>query len=274
MDSIYIIVLMVTGGFAGFTGGMLGLGGAFIMTPIQYIVYTRLGLNDHLALMTSFGTSLLVVLSTAISGALRHHRAGAVLWKAAIIIGIVSSAVAFGGSTLSAHLPGEGLRIAFGILLLLAGIRMLTAGTPDEADSMVTRPWQWGIWAVPIGLVSGIFGVGGGVVMIPVFVLALRFPVHRAVGTSLAVMILASLGGITGYIVNGLGVAGRLNFSAGYVNFTSWMLLAVPAAAMAQVGAAAAHKLPRKPLLSIFIVILVFMSLRMIGVFDWLGWHI
>jgi len=60
----------------------------------------------------------------------------------------------------------------------------------------------------------------------------------------------------------------------GYVNFTSWMLLAVPAAAMAQVGAAAAHKLPRKPLLYLFIVILVFMSLRMMGVLGWLGWHV
>ncbi len=274
MDSVYILILMVTGAFAGFTGGMLGLGGAFIMTPVQYVVYTKLGLPDHLALMASFGTSLLVVLSTAISGALRHHRAGAVVWKAAIVIGIVSSLAAFGGSTLSAHLPGHVLRIAFGIVLLLAGLRMVTAGTPHEAKGTVDNPWLWGLWAVPIGLVSGVFGVGGGVVMVPVFVLALRFPVHRAVGTSLAVMILASLGGITGYIVNGLGVPGRLSFSVGYVNFTSWMLLAVPAAAMAQVGAAAAHKLPRKPLLYLFIVILVFMSLRMMGVLGWLGWHV
>ena len=274
MDSIYILILMVTGAFAGFTGALLGLGGAFIMTPVQYVVYTRMGLPDHLAVMTAFGTSLLVVLGTAISGALRHHRNGAVIWKAALVIGAVSSVAAFGGSTLSSHLPGHVLRIAFGIVLLLAGARMVTAKTPNETKDMVDRPWLWGLWAVPIGLMSGIFGVGGGVIMIPVFVLALKFPVHRAVGTSLAVMILASLGGITGYIVNGLGVPGRLVWSAGYVDFTSWMLLAVPAAAMAQVGAAAAHKLPRRPLLYLFIIILIFMSLRMIGVFGWLGWHI
>jgi uncharacterized membrane protein YfcA len=274
MDSVAILILMVTGGFAGFTGAMLGLGGAFVMTPVQYIVYTGMGLPDHLALLTSFGTSLLVVLSTAFSGALRHHRNGAVVWKAALVIGIVSSLAAFGGSTLAAHLPSTGLRTAFGVILLLAGVRMVTARVPEQTRDMVTEPWKWGLWAVPIGLVSGIFGVGGGVVMIPVFVLALRFPVHRAIGTSLAVMILASLGGITGYIVNGIGVPGRLAFSAGYVNFTSWMLLAVPAAAMAQAGAAAAHRLPRKPLLYLFILVLVFMSLRMIGVFGWLGWPI
>jgi uncharacterized membrane protein YfcA len=274
MDSVYILILMVTGGFAGFTGSMLGLGGAFIMTPVQYIVYRNLGLSDHLAVMTAFGTSLLTVLVNAISGSLRHHRAGAVIWNAALVIGLVSSLVAFGGSTISAHLPGHVLRIAFGIVLLVAGARMVTAKTSNEPKNMVDKPWVWGLWAIPIGLVSGIFGVGGGVVMIPVFVLALKFPVHRAVGTSLAVMILASLGGITGYIVNGLGVAGRLPWSVGYVNFTSWMLLAVPAAFMAQVGAATAHKLPRKPLLYLFIVILVFMSLRMMGVLGWLGWHI
>ena len=215
MDSVYILVLMVTGAFAGFTGGMLGLGGAFIMTPVQYIVYRNLGLSDHLAVMTAFGTSLLVVLANAISGSLRHHRAGAVIWKAALVIGVVSSVVAFGGSTLSAHLPGHVLRIAFGIVLLLAGVRMVTAKTPDEPKDMVDNPWVWGLWALPIGLVSGIFGVGGGVVMIPVFVLALKFPVHRAIGTSLAVMLLTSLGGIAGYIVNGLGVAGRIHGAGG-----------------------------------------------------------
>ena len=95
---------------------------------------------------------------------------------------------------------------------------------------------------------------------------------HYAIGTSLAVMMFTSLGGIAGYIINGIGVAGRLDYSLGYINLPSWLLLAVPAAITAQVGAVVAHRLPRKLLMYIFVVILVYMGLRMIGLYEWLGW--
>ncbi|MCJ7605907.1 MAG: sulfite exporter TauE/SafE family protein [Dehalococcoidales bacterium] len=274
MELGHLLILMGTGAVAGFAGGMLGLGGAFIMTPVQFIVYTDIGLSDDLAILTSFGTSLLVVLPTAISGAFRHHRNKAVMWKAAFIIGAVSSLVALGGATLAANLPGTALKTAFGIVLLLAGIRMVTAREPKYKIEAVSQPWLWMVWAIPVGLVAGLFGVGGGVVMIPILVLALRFEMHFAVGTSLAVMILTSVGGTIGYIVNGLGVEGRLDFSLGYVNLTSWLLLAVPSAVMVQAGAVVAHRIPRKPLMYIFIAILLFMSLRMLGVFELLGWSV
>ena len=46
----HIVILLVTGTVAGFAGGLLGLGGAFIMTPVQFIVYTAMGLPDDLAI--------------------------------------------------------------------------------------------------------------------------------------------------------------------------------------------------------------------------------
>jgi hypothetical protein len=119
----------------------------------------------------------------------------------------------------------------------------------------------------PIGMVAGLTGVGGGVLIVPVLVLALNFPMHIAVGTSVASIILASLGGIVGYIVNGLGVSGRLPYSIGYVNLPIWLCLAATSIPLAQLGARAAHALPAKPLRYIFIAFLVYTGLRMIGVF-------
>jgi uncharacterized membrane protein YfcA len=115
-------------------------------------------------------------------------------------------------------------------------------------------------------------GVGGGVLMIPVLVLALKFRMHSAVANSLAIMIFSSIGGIIGYIINGIGVSGRLSYSLGYVNLPSWLLLAIPSTVMAQVGAVIAHRMPRTLLMYIFIVIMLYIGLRMIGVFEWLGW--
>jgi uncharacterized membrane protein YfcA len=114
--------------------------------------------------------------------------------------------------------------------------------------------------------------VGGGVLLIPVMVIALKFKMHEAVGNSLAVMIITSIGGIIGYIISGIGVTGRLSYSVGYINLLSWVLLAIPAAVMVQVGAMTAHRIPRRWLTYVFIVVLLYIGLRMIGVFEWLDW--
>jgi len=274
MELSHIIILLATGTVVGFAGGLLGLGGAFIMTPVQYIVYTDMGLSADLAIKTAFGTSLLVVLPTAISGAWRHHRERSVLWRVAVIIGSCGLVFAFGGATLAAHLSGTVLKLAFGIIILLVAIRILTTREPKYKIEAVSKPWLWVAWAIPIGIVSGIFGIGGGILIIPVLVMALRFEIHYAIGTSLALMILTSIGGIIGYIINGIGVADRLPYSVGYINLTSWLLLALPSAIMVQVGAITAHKIPGRPLMYIFIVVLLYMGLRLIGVFEWLGWPI
>ena len=272
MSPEHIVIFLVTGAVAGFAGGLLGLGGAFIMTPVQFMVYAAMGLPDDLAIKTAFATSLLVALPTAISGAWRHHRNKAVWWRAGIIMGLCSMLAALGGATLSAHLSGATLKIAFGVVLLLTAVRMIIAREPKYKIEAVSKLWLWVIWAIPLGFVSGIFGIGGGIVLIPVLVLALRFEMHYAVGTSMAIIIFISIGGVIGYIINGIGVADRLSFSLGYVNLSSWLLLAIPAIFMAQLGAVVTHKSPRRLLMYIFTAVLLYMGLRMMGLFEWLGW--
>ena len=274
MTITHIIILLVTGIGTGFAGGLLGLGGGFIMGPVQYLVYANMGIPTDMAIKLAFGTNLLVILPIAISGAWRHHREKAVWWKAAIIMGSCSLIAALGGSTLATHLPGAALKIAFGAIVLVAAIRMLTARPPQIEEEPRDNPWLWVAWALPIGMVSGLVGVGGGILAVPVMTLALRFKMHNAVATSLAMMILTSAGGVIGYIINGIGVADLPAYSLGYVNLQSWFLLAVTSIGMAQVGAMTAHRLPAKQIRYIFIAIMLYMGLKMLGLFDWLGWPI
>ena len=139
---------------------------------------------------------------------------------------------------------------------------------------MVDNPWIWVAWAIPVGLMSGIFGFGGAIVMIPVMVLALRFKMHTAVATSLGVMIFTSIGGVVGYIINGLDVTGLPSYSIGYVNLLSWFILVLTSIGMAQVGAIIAHQLSARYLKYLFIMIMFYMGLKLIGTFEWLGWPI
>ncbi len=270
----HILILLATGAVAGFAGGLLGLGGAFIMTPMQYLVYTNMGLATDIAVKMSFGTSLAVVLTTAISGAWRHHHNNLVQWRLAATMGICGLVFALGGATIAAYASSSALKVAFGVLAILSGIRMFFANRESTQEQAVNKTWVWIVWAIPIGLLTGTLGVGGGVLMIPILVLALRLNMHNAVANSLAIMIFSSIGGIIGYIINGIDVADRLSSSLGYIHLPSWLLLAVPAAIAAQVGAILSHRIRGKLLIYIFIIVLLYMGLRMIGVFEWLDWPI
>lgn len=271
---MHIIILLATGAGVGFTSGLLGVGGAFIMTPIQFGVFTNMGIPEDIAIKLAFGTNLMVILPTAISGTWRHYSKQAVWWKAALIMGSCSFLAAFGGATLATHLPGATLKIAFGVIVIASGIRMLIAGQPQSEQEPRDNPWLWVGWALPIGFVTGLIGIGGGVLVIPMMVLALRFRMHTAIATSLAMMVLTSIGGIIGYIVNGINVPNLPDYSIGYVNLTSGFLLAITSVITAQVGAMTAHRLPAKQLRYIFIALMLYMGLRMLGVFEWLGWPI
>ena len=265
-----VITLLITGAGVGFASGLLGVGGCFIMVPVQFWALTSIGVDPTIAIRIAFGTNLAVVLPTAISGAIGHNRKKAVLWKAGVVLGLSGLAGAFAGGFFAAQLPGNILKTGFGLAILAGAIRMLTARPPKTEREPTDNILVYILWGFPLGIISGIIGIGGGVLMIPVMVLALRFKMHLAVGTSTALMIFTSIGGIFSYIFNGLGVSGLPAYSLGYVNFLQWILLAGTSVPMAQAGVKVAHRLPARQLKYVFIAIMIYMGLKMTGVFGWL----
>ncbi|MCD6453142.1 MAG: sulfite exporter TauE/SafE family protein [Dehalococcoidales bacterium] len=262
-----LLSLLGTGLGAGFASGLLGVGGSFIMTPVQYMVFTQMGIPADLAVRLAFGTSLAVILPTAASGTWRHHKQGAVRWKTALIMGSCSLACAYGGATLASYLPGAILKIVFGVVVIATGIRMLIPKSAKANETPKTNPWLWAAWGVPIGLISGLSGVGGGILAVPIMVMALKFRMHNAIATSLAVVMITSIGGIIGYITHGQGVPGLPAHCLGYVNLEAWALLAATSIGMAQLGVKTAHRLPGRQLRYIFIGVAFYMGLRMLGAF-------
>ncbi|WP_281175302.1 TSUP family transporter [Methanogenium cariaci] len=84
-------------------------------------------------------------------------------------------------------------------------------------------------------------------------------------------MIFTALGGHDCLYHQRLGCSRLPAYSLGYVNLLQWALLAIPSIAMAQVGVRVAHKLPAKQLKYVFIAVMIYMGLKMMGVFTFLG---
>ncbi len=267
-----VIILALTGVVVGFGEGFLGVGGSFIMVPVVFWLFTALGVAPDIAIKLAFGSTLLVIFPTAISGALAHTKKGAVWWKAGIILGVCGTIGAFIGSTITSwFLSAEILKPVFGLVVGLGAIRMLTGKPPGSEDGSKELPLIWACSGFPIGIICGLIGIGGGIIMVPVMTLWLKFKMHHAVGTSLAMMIFTSFGGALGYLIHGLSVPDLPPFSVGYVNLLAGACLAVTSIPVVRISARTAHRLPETQLRYIFTALMVYIALKMVGVFEWLG---
>lgn len=241
-----------------------------MIVPVSYWVILALGVPQAMAIKVAFGTSLLVILPTAISGALVHQKKGAVHWRAALMLGSSGFLGGLIGAALAAHIPGAVLELGFGGLVLAMALWMgleTKARIVESTRPLRENPALLATCGFPIGMVTGLTGVGGGVLMVPLLVLVFHFPVHIAVGTSIATIVFTSLGGVIGYILSGSRVAGMLPYSLGYINLPIWLCLVATSAPLARLGARAAHALPADLLRYMFIAFLIYVGLKMIRVF-------
>jgi uncharacterized membrane protein YfcA len=177
--------LTVLAGVAtGVMSGAFGVGGAVISTPAIRL----LGASAAVAV----GTTLPSIIPGAVSGAVRYRRQGCIEWRLVALTvpaGVVSAVV---GAEVAHLLPGGGhpLMLTTAAILLWTGIR-LVRDRPDvdrrPALAMSRRQYAaltTGVGAMA-GLLSGLLGIGGGVVMVPAFRSVLELPIKRAIATSL-----------------------------------------------------------------------------------------
>jgi uncharacterized membrane protein YfcA len=254
----------LTGIAAGIESGAFGVGGGSLMTPVQFWVYTAGGMDSTLATRLAFGTSLAVIIPTMISGALGHHKRGAVNWKAAVPMGCAAIFGGLFGGTLAAYLPGIVLRAFFAVFILIMAVRMVWRLRECQECEIRGSVVQHVIIGFFIGVLSGLTGLGGGALLVPVLVLLLGYPIHRAVGTSSACLIFSATGAMTAYVFSGTGVAGLPQYAIGYVDIVTVAILAVTTIPAARLGVRFAHACSGRNLQILFAGLMVLIGVLML----------
>ena len=266
MDPIlYFASLIITGITAGTASGLFGVGGGFLMTPVQYWLSTSGGMDSTLATRLAFGTSLAVMIPTMISGAFAHNNRGAVNWKAAIPMGCAAIFGGLAGGTLATHLPGIVLRTFFAILIIAMAVRMVWHIRSCPACEPRGSTVVYIIIGFLIGIVSGLAGIGGGVLLVPVLVILLGYPMHTAVGTSSACLIFSSAGAVIAYVINGWGIVGLPLYSIGYVDLVTFAILAATTIPLARFGVRCAHSCSGRNLQIVFAGVLILIGGMMLA---------
>lgn len=245
------------GAVVGFSLGLTGGGGAIFAVPL--LVY-GLGVDPREAI----GVSLVTVGATAVVGFLQRLRHGLVEVKTGLLFAIAGMATAPLGSWLAARIPESLLLLSFAVLMVLIAVRMwrkaqdpaermaLVAGVDESGPTCRRDPegilhltsrcaLLLGAVGMAAGLLTGLFGIGGGFIIVPALVTFSCMGIQRAIGTSLLVISLVSVSGVASLFVQGRPVP---------LGTTAWF--AVDSVAGLFAGSALAHRLGGPALQKVF----------------------
>lgn len=203
--SFVIPVLIGVG--AGVLTSLIGASGVTVVVPLLMLVF---GTTVH----TAIGTSLLTDVIASLSVSFSYYRKGNIDLKAGawIILGsLIGSQV---GGRLAAGMSEGGLGGAFGLATAVIGLAMaFRKANKNKDDSWFARHVRVEkkqyqallslVIGVAIGIISGLFGAGGGVMVMVALIVIMRFPLHKAIGTSTLIMAVTALSAASSYAAHG-----------------------------------------------------------------------
>jgi uncharacterized membrane protein YfcA len=249
----------------GIIAAMTGVGGGVFIVPLLSLAY---GFPPHQAI----GTSLTMIVFTSLSSATGYWRQKRVDYKVGLILTLTTIPGAFAGAYLTSSVEEKLLGLIFGVFLIFVALRMAfqlnryrfeiprigkvwhrkIVDSDDTVFAYDTNVYFGLVLGFFGGLSSGLLGLGGGALMVPILHLIMNFPMHVTVATSMFIMVFTSISGAA------------THFSLGNVHISYAVFLCIGVILGAQLGAYLSKKISGKGLRRIFGVVLLLVSIRMI----------
>lgn len=262
------IILVLLGIAAATFGSIVGLGGGIIIVPMLMLLGGALT-GAPIEHATAVGVSLCVLIVTAMASTMTFMRRGIVDFRSAWLLFITSGPAAAAGSALTGLIQSNYFQLSFGLLMLFMAILLIVrdrlkpfskmwpiARSITDASGQV-HAYSYSIGAIlciglAVGFISGLFGIGGGSLFVPLMVLLFRFPPHVAAATSMFVIFLSAILGSATHAMLGE---------------VDWLLVAVLAPGAwigGKLGARIAARMSGKGLLWLLRITLLILALQLI----------
>ncbi|MBS7615755.1 sulfite exporter TauE/SafE family protein [Candidatus Bathyarchaeota archaeon] len=254
-------LLPLFGFLISIAAALTGVGGGIFVVPLLTLIY---GFET----VTAVGTSLAAIIITSIASSVNYLKQNRVYVKAGLILACATAPGSYAGATITAiPVVKIWLGVIFGVFLIFVAAQMVykalssrsvkACGTVDAVfEKELIKNWRKMLLGLCLsflgGVASGLLGIGGGVVLVPVMCYALDFPIHFSIPTSMFIMIFTSISGVTSHI------------QQGNVNVIYAVYLGIGAVIGSQVGAYASKKLSSKSLSLVFATMLIVASVNMI----------
>jgi uncharacterized protein len=265
-EIIWLAVAVVIGGVVtGILAGLFGIGGGAVIVPVLYEVFGLLNVPEEVRMQLCVGTSIAIIVPTAIRSYLTHREKGLViprvirLWALPAVIGVGCGAV------IAAFAPPAVFKIAFVLIAGFIAIKFLFAGDRWNLGTDLPGTVPMTCYGFAIGLAGSLMGVSGGSLSNIVLTLYGK-PIHNAVATSSGLGVPITIVGTIGYILAGLPHHALLPpLSLGFVSLIGLVVMAPVSSLTAPYGARLAHTLSRRTLEIAFSCFLLLVSARFLA---------
>jgi uncharacterized protein len=252
-------LLPIFGLLIGILASMTGVGGGAIIVPLLSLLYA-------FSPASAIGTSLATIIFTAVAATITYWRQKRIFYRTGILLAIATAPGAVIGAYLTTVISATVLSIVFGVFLIGVAVKMLmgvfskpknAAAASQQSERELFHLRRNKIYLAVFlgflaGIASGLLGVGGGLILVPLIVFTLGVDMHIAVATSMFTIIFTSLSGITQH------------YLLGNINFTYAFLLGAGSMLGTQIGAYVYKKASSRMLKGTFAVILLAISIEMI----------
>lgn len=214
---VYIICVVI-GFITAFAGSLIGLGGGVILIPSLLLLHHYTDMFAWATPQIIVGVSLMVMVITALSSSLSYFKKGRVDYKTGYLFLVGSIPAGIFGSWLNQYINVDRFSLYFGILMLSISFLFLLKREPDQtAYRNYNRAFQigdqtyyysisfWKIFliSIVIGLLSGLFGIGGGSIIVPAMILLFGIPAHIASATSMFIILFISIITVSSHVFLG-----------------------------------------------------------------------
>lgn len=258
-----LLFYLLVGGLTGIPAGLFGIGGGLVLVPVLVWFFGMSGFPVDYAIPAAIGTSLGVIVPTALLSAHGHHRQGAVdfHWVRVLLPTILLGALC--GAGLAMLLEARWLGRIFGIFEILIALWILFSPKPSAR----AHPGR-GVTAIVglgIGTISALIGIAGGTLSTP-FLLRQGVELRRAIGTASALGVPIAMAGTLGYALPGLlqTVPNAPPGSLGYLYLPAVAGIACGAALTVRLGVWLTHHVPVHLLRQGFALLLLLAGILML----------
>jgi uncharacterized membrane protein YfcA len=256
------LVYPLLGIVAGLLAGLLGVGGGIVTVPVLIFTFHWSGMSPAVLTHMAVATSLAIIFITSSGSAWQHNKKGAVRWDILswMAVGLVMGALV--GAEVANFLQGRMLQLLFGGFAILMAAQMAIGFEAKPGRGVPSGVVLW-FGGLGTGVISALFGIGGGSMMVP-FLVWCNVKMPEAVGTSSAGGIPIAVAGTTGFIITSWGDPDLPRYSLGYIYLPALFGVGFTSVIFAQVGARYAHKLPARTLKKIFALLLAIVGAKLL----------
>ena len=245
----WLAIAVIAGGVvSGLLAGLFGIGGGAVIVPVLFEVFRLLGVPEEVRMQLCVGTSLAIIVPTAVRSYWAHRAKGLVVsvvlraWALPAVAGVAV------GSLAAAIAPASVFELAFVVIAGIIATKLLAGREDWVLGRDLPSPGGMIAYGFVIGLASSLMGISGGSLATLVMTLY-RVPIHNAVATSAGLGVPITIAGALGYIVAGLPHQALLPpLSLGFVSVIGVVLVAPISSYIAPLGARLAHRLSQRQL--------------------------